>query len=122
MNQVLANIVVLIHFAFVLFVVFGGLPVLQWPRLAWLHLPCVAWGALIEFAGWICPLTPLEQKLRIAAGDDSYTGGFIDHYILPIVYPADLTRSDQIWLGLVVIAINALAYSLLIWRHWMHKR
>ena len=121
MNQVLANLVVLIHFAFVLFVVFGGLMVLQWPRMAWLHLPCAAWGALIEFTGWICPLTPLEQKLRIAAGDDSYTGGFIDHYIIPIVYPADLTRSDQIWLGLMVIAINALAYSLLIWRRWSHQ-
>ena len=122
MNQVLADLVVLIHLAFILFVIFGGLMVLQWPRMAWLHLPCAAWGALIEFAGWICPLTPLEQKLRVAAGQDGYTGGFVEHYIVPIVYPADLTRSDQIWLGLVVIAINALAYSLLIWRRWMHKR
>ncbi len=121
MNQVLADLVVLIHLGFILFVVFGGLIVLQWPRIAWLHLPCAAWGALIEFAGWICPLTPLEQKLRIAAGENGYTGSFIDHYIVPIVYPADLTRSDQIWLGLVVIAINALAYSLLLWRRWMHK-
>ncbi len=121
MNQVLADLVVLIHLAFILFVVFGGLIVLQWPRIAWLHLPCAAWGALIEFAGWICPLTPLEQKLRIAAGENGYAGSFIDHYIVPIVYPADLTRSDQIWLGLVVIAINALAYSLLLWRRWMRK-
>ena len=121
MNQVFADLVVLIHLAFILFVVFGGLIVLQWPRIAWLHLPCAAWGALIEFAGWICPLTPLEQKLRIAAGENGYTGSFIDHYIVPIVYPADLTRSDQIWLGLVVIAINALAYSLLFWRRWMYK-
>ncbi len=121
MNQVLADLVVLIHLGFILFVVFGGLIVLQWPRMAWLHLPCAAWGALIEFAGWICPLTPLEQKLRIAAGENGYTGSFIDHYIVPIVYPAELTRSDQIWLGLVVIAINALAYSLLLWRRWMHK-
>jgi hypothetical protein len=106
-----ADLVVGAHFAFVLFVLFGGLLVLRWPRVAYLHLPAAAWGALIEFGGWVCPLTPLEQSLRRSAGGEGYSGGFIEHYILPLLYPSGLTRNAQILLGFFVIAVNAAIYA-----------
>ena len=106
-----ADIVVLVHLAFILFVAAGGLLVLRWPRLAWMHVPAIIWGALIEFAGWICPLTPLENRLRAAAGEAAYAGGFIDRYIMPIVYPAGLTRGMQLGLGVAVIGVNLVIYG-----------
>ncbi len=112
----LADAVVLVHLAFILFVAAGGLLVLRWPKLAWVHVPAVVWGALIELAGWICPLTPLENRLRAAAGDAAYAGGFIDRYIMPIVYPAGLTRGMQLALGIAVIAVNLLIYGRLVIR------
>jgi len=102
--------VALTHFAFVLFVVLGGLLVLRWRRVAWVHLPCAVWGALIEFTGCICPLTPLENWLRRRAGGADYSGGFIEHYVMPILYPVGLTRSIQIGLGIAVIVINVALY------------
>lgn len=114
--RLLADAVVGLHFAFVLFVVLGGLPVLRWRRLAWVHLPAAAWGALIEFAGWICPLTPLENQLRRRAGEAGYAGGFVEHYVLPVLYPAELTREVQIALGLFVLVLNAGVYGWLLWR------
>jgi len=112
-----ADAVVLFHCAFVLFVMLGGLLVLRRPRLAWLHLPAVAWGALVEFTGWICPLTPLEQTLRAAAGEAIYHGDFVGHYLLPLLYPAGLTRTVQLGLGAVVLLINGAIYGwLLYWR------
>jgi hypothetical protein len=108
---VLADFVVVVHSLFVLFVVFGGLLVLRWWRVIYLHLPAVAWGAFIEFAGGICPLTPLENSLRSSAGQAGYQGGFVEHYILPVLYPAGLTRNVQLVLGVIVIAINFLIYS-----------
>ena len=90
-----ADAVALLHLAFVLFAVFGGLPVWRWPRLAWLHLPAVLWGGWIEFSGWTCPLTPLENLLRRAVGEAGYGGGYIDHYLWPPLYPAGLTREGQ---------------------------
>jgi len=116
LERLTADAVVLIHFGFVLFVVLGGGLVLHWPRLAWLHLPAVAWGALVEFTGWICPLTPLEQSLRAAAGEASYTGGFVDHYLIPLLYPEGLTRSIQLALGAVVLLVNGTVYGLLLYR------
>jgi len=113
-----ADIVVLVHLAFILFVAAGGLLVLRWPRLAWMHVPAIIWGALIEFAGWICPLTPLENRLRAAAGEAAYAGGFIDRYILPIVYPAGLTRGMQLGLGVAVIAVNLVIYGRLALRRY----
>ena len=110
-----ADLVLLLHLAFVLFVVAGGLLVLKWPRLAWLHLPAVTWGALVEFTGWICPLTPLENILRTLAGASTYDSDFIEHYILPLLYPAELTRDTQLILGMIVIGVNILAYGWL-WR------
>jgi len=105
-----ADIIVLLHFAFILFVSVGGLLVLRWPRLAWLHLPCVAWGVLIEVSGGICPLTPLEMSYRQAAGDPGYSGDYIDRYLLPVIYPAGLSRSLQIGLGLVLLLFNLTIY------------
>jgi len=86
------------------------------PPTAWAHVPAVVWGALIELAGWICPLTPLENRLRAAAGDSAYAGGFIDQYIMPIVYPAGLTRGMQLTLGAAVIAVNLIVYGSLVFR------
>jgi hypothetical protein len=108
--RALADAVLLAHFSFVLFVVFGGAAVLRWPRLAWIHLPAVGWGVLIEYAGWICPLTPLENALRRASGDPAYAGGFIDHYVGLAVYPAGLTRGVQVALGSVLLLANLLVY------------
>ena len=109
-----ADAVVLLHLGFILFVTVGGLFVLRWPRLAWVHLPAVAWGALIEITGWICPLTPLENRLRAAAGDPAYPGGFIERYIVPIVYPSGLTRGMQLGLAAAVVAVNLAFYGVLV--------
>lgn len=99
----------------------GGLAVLRWPRLAFLHLPCVVWGAGIEFAGGICPLTPLEQRLRAAAGEAGYSGGFLEHYLLPVIYPSGLTPAVQILLGSFVVVVNGVIYAILI-RRWLRRR
>ena len=109
--RLLADLVVLLHLLFVIFVVFGGLLALRWPLAAWIHLPAAAWGALIEFGGWICPLTPLEDWLRSRGGETAYAGGFVDHYVLPVLYPAGLTRPSQWMIGAFVIAVNAAAYA-----------
>jgi hypothetical protein len=111
----LADLVVLLHLAFVAFVLAGGLLVWRWPRLAWIHLPCAAWGAFVELAGWICPLTPLENRLRQAAGEAGFEGGFIEHYVIPLLYPGNLTRATQVALGLLVIGANVLVYAS-VWR------
>jgi hypothetical protein len=118
MYGTLADLVVIVHAAFVAFVVIGGLLVLRWPRLAWVHIPAAVWGALIEFAGWICPLTPLENSLRARAGEAGYAGGFVEHYILPVLYPAGLTRTTQYVLGTIVLVINIIVYTILLRRRW----
>jgi hypothetical protein len=117
LHQRLADLVVLTHLAFVVFVVIGGLAVLRWPRLAWVHLPAVAWGVLIEFAGWICPLTPLENVLRQAGGGPAYGGGFIDHYVAGALYPAGLTRAVQVALGSFALLLNIAVYWRVVRRH-----
>jgi hypothetical protein len=109
-----ADVVVVVHFAFVLFVIVGGLLVLRWPWLALLHVPAAIWGAWIEFTGGICPLTPLENALRARAGQAGYPGGFIEHYILPVLYPSALTRTVQIVFGAIVFAVNLSIYVYLV--------
>ena len=114
--RALADGLVILHLGFVLFVVLGGLLVLRRPRVAWVHLPAAAWGALIELTGWICPLTPWEQSLRRLGGEAGYSGGFVAHYVLPVLYPAGLTPSVQIGLGLFVIGLNAGIYGVVLRR------
>ncbi|MDH4319106.1 MAG: DUF2784 domain-containing protein [Desulfobulbaceae bacterium] len=110
-NSFIADLLVILHFSFIIFVVFGGLPTLKWPSLAILHIPSVIWGALLEFYGWMCPLTHLEQHFRRSASDSGYQGGFIQHYLIPIIYPHDLTREVQLGLGLAVVFLNLFIYS-----------
>jgi len=118
-----ADLVLLFHLGFILFVGFGGLLVLRWPRMAWLHLPAVLWGATAELTGdLVCPLTPLENALRQAAGQAGYKGGFMEHYLIPLIYPPGLTRTIQIWIGVFVITLNLAAYSTLgMQRRGRHK-
>lgn len=108
------DFLVLLHLAFICFVVLGGFLVLKWGRVAILHLPCALWGMLIEFGGWVCPLTPLEQDFREAAGQAGYSGGFIDHYVMPLIYPTGLTRGMQIALGVLVLVTNLCVYGLVL--------
>lgn len=123
-----ADLVLLVHLAFIIFVVAGGLLVLRWPRAAWAHLPAAVWGVAVEAAGWICPLTPLENALRerAASGEmagsagtsgGAYAGDFIGHYLLPLIYPDALTRELQWLLAALVLAINALIYRAAWRRH-----
>lgn len=111
-----ADAVVLLHLGFVLFVVAGGLLVFRWRRVALLHLPAVVWAVLLEFRGWLCPLTPLELSLRASGGQAGYSGGFVEYYILPVLYPAELDSTLQIALGIFVIVINVAVYGWLLWR------
>ncbi len=110
--SILADIVVFIHFLFIVFAVIGAVLVFKWWWVIYPHLLSAFWAAMVITMGWICPLTPLENSLRRAAGEAGYSGGFIEHYFLPIIYPEGLTREIQIWLGAGVILINILIYSL----------
>jgi hypothetical protein len=114
--RLLAGAVVAVHLVFVLFVVLGGLAVRRWPRLAWIHLPAVAWGIWIEVSGGICPLTPLENHLRQLGSEPGYRGGFVEHYLLPALYPDGLSRALQVALAVAVLAINTGAYGHLLLR------
>ena len=108
--RLLADVVVIFHLGFVGFVVLGGFLLRRWPRLVYAHVPVAFWGALIEFGGWVCPLTPLENHFRRLGGQAGYNGGFVEHYLIPILYPHELTRNTQYVLGLLVLLINAVAY------------
>lgn len=114
--RVLADIVLVLHLAFVLFVVLGGLLVWRRPWVAWLHVPAAVWGALIMFAGWICPLTPLENRLRRLGGEAGYEGGFVEEYVLAILYPSGLTRTHQVVLGALVLVLNLAVYAYVVQR------
>ncbi len=107
----LATLTVVLHFAFILFVVLGGFLAVRWPKAAWLHIPAVAWGGFVELTGRVCPLTPLENHFRQLAGTEPYVGDFLDRYLVALIYPAGLTREMQIALGLGTIALNVLAYG-----------
>ena len=116
--RLLATMVVLVHMAFVAFVVAGGVLALRWPRVAWLHLPAAAWGAMIALGGFICPLTPLENWLRVRGGTPAYDTGFLEHYLLPVLYPVTMTRQLQVVTGVFVVVLNALVY----WRVLRRRR
>ena len=111
MALILADALVIMHLLFVAFVVGGGFLLVRWPNLGWLHLPAAAWGATIEFSGGICPLTPMENHLRMLGGGGVYRGDFVEHYLLPFLYPENLTLPIQWALGGVVIAVNLVAYG-----------
>lgn len=112
-----ADFILILHFGFVLFVLVGGLLLVKWPRLAWLHLPAVAWGAIVEFSGSICPLTPLENWLRAQAGEAEYAGDFIARYLSSVLYPDALTHELQLILGTVVVVVNLAIYGRMWWTH-----
>jgi hypothetical protein len=114
--RALADAVVIVHSLFVAFVVLGGFLVWRWRRVAWVHLPAAAWGTAIEFGGWICPLTPLENALRVRAGLAGYSGGFVEHHVIAWLYPVGLTPPKQVLLGTLALLVNLAAYSLLV-RH-----
>ena len=113
----LADVVLIVHSAFVVFVILGGLLALRWPRVAWIHIPVALYGASVEFLGFICPLTPLEVWLRQRGGEAGYTGGFVEHYVTAVLYPTGLTRQLQFELGILVLAINAVVYAF-----WWRRR
>ena len=116
-QNISANILMSVHFMFILFVILGGLLLFWRPRAAFIHLPALAWGVMIELNSWICPLTPLEQSLRHAAGEEGYSGGFIEHYIIPLIYPEGLTPEIQQTLGFFMLLLNAIIYLA-----WLLKR
>jgi hypothetical protein len=112
----LADLVVVAHLGFVVFALAGGLLALRWRRIVWLHLPAAAWAVLVEWTGWICPLTPLEVALRRAAGGPAYEGGFLERYALPLLYPAALTRELQLALGAAALVVNLAVYTFVLQR------
>ena len=115
--RIAADLVVAVHLGFVLFVMLGALLAIRWPRIVWGHVPAAIWGAVIEFGGWICPLTPLENYLRSRSGSATYAGDFVEQYVLPLLYPPVLTRDIQTVLGGIVLAVNASVYWVLIRRY-----
>lgn len=120
MTLILADLVLIVHTLFIIFAVFGGLIVLKWYKVMWLHIPCALWGALIEFFGWICPLTYLENYLREIGNGNYHESSFIQHYLLPVIYPPGLTTDIQILLGTIVIVINLIVYCI-VWYYWHQK-
>lgn len=108
--QALADLVALTHLAFILFALLGGLLALRWRWMPWAHLPAACWGAAVEFFGWFCPLTPIENSLRRASGSAGYSGSFIERQLMPIIYPTELTREFQLFLGCVLVAVNLAVY------------
>jgi hypothetical protein len=113
--RALADFVLLLHMGFVLFAALGGVLAFKWRRVAWFHIPAALWAALIEFVGWECPLTPLENWLRRMGGEAGYQTGFIERYLLPLIYPAPVSRTLHVVLGLLVLCVN-LAIYWWIWR------
>lgn len=121
--RILADLVLVSHATFVLFVALGGFLVLRWPRVAWAHVPCALYGAAIELVGWVCPLTPLEQRLRRAAGQRGYTGGFLEHYLRGVLYPADWEHIHvALGIALVVGSVALYALAFLRWRRRRRSR
>lgn len=120
--QLLADLVVGVHFVFVLFVILGGFLAVKWRRIAWLHVSAAVWGAAVEFSGWVCPLTPLENWFRERSGEGGYRSDFVARYLLPVLYPEGLTRRVQIELGIVVVVLNLAIYTWVLRPAWKGKK
>jgi len=118
--RILADIVVIFHLSFVIFSVIGGVLALKWRKIIWIHIPVVIWAVVIEFAGFICPLTPLENNLRFRGGESGYESDFIEHYIFPVLYPEGLTHTMQVIIGIFVLTVNIVVYSIII--HKIRKK
>jgi len=118
--KLIADALVVLHFLFIIFVIFGGFSTLKWPRIALIHIPCAIWGALIEFYGWVCPLTHFEHYFRETASGVGYSGGFIQHYLIPIIYPYGLTKDIQLGLGIMVVSLNLFIYLIVIYKKVRH--
>jgi hypothetical protein len=121
LDRFLADCVVVFHLLFICFAVGGGVLVLRWRRVMWLHLPAVAWAVLVEVMSWPCPLTPLENHFRVRGGQAGYPGGFVEHYIWPVIYPEGLTDRIQFMIGTFVFCVNAVAYGIVLAR-WKRRR
>ncbi len=117
----LTGLVLVTHLAFVLFAALGGLLALRWRMTPWLHLPAVGWASFVEISGRVCPLTPLENTFRRAAGEAGYDGGFLDYYLVSLLYPDTLTRPTQVTLAAVLLLVNLGVYAL-VWRRAVHRR
>jgi len=117
-DRLLADVVVVFHLLFISFAVGGGILVMRWRRVMWVHLPAVAWAVLVEAMSWPCPLTPLENYFRRRGGEAGYPGGFIEHYIWPVIYPEELTDQVQLLIGGFVFCVNVAAYAIVIARWW----
>lgn len=115
------DLVVVVHFAFILWVAAGGLLAIRWWRLGWAHLPALLWAVLLEWNGWICPLTPLENELRAGNAMPVYHTGFIEHYLIPLIYPEGLTRHIQMTLAVILVLVNGAAYACLLRRHFFKR-
>jgi hypothetical protein len=119
--NILADLVVIIHLSFILFVLFGALAVLKWPKIALVHIPFLVWGIATEFFNIICPLTPLENLFRKLSGDVAYNQGFIEHYIVPLIYPEELTRESQFLMGGFCLLLNIVIYGVILYRFKNHS-
>lgn len=117
-----ANAVLLLHLLFICLVMLGGLVALRWPRFAFIHVPAAVWGFLVEAMGWYCPLTDLENALLVLAGEAGYAGGFVERYLLAVIYPEGLTRETQFWLAGMVVAVNAAIYGWVVKKRWKRKK
>ncbi len=120
--SILSRLIVLLHFAFILFVLFGALLVLKWPKIVWVHIPLALWGIIVEYFNFICPLTPWENNFRRLASSTVYKSGFIEHYIIPLMYPEGLSRNLQFILGSLVVIINLLIYGFIIYRSFRNRK
>ena len=114
--RILADILVVLHGLFILYVLFGAFLNFKWPKMIWIHLPIMIWGVLVEYYHWICPLTPLENYFRQLAGEGGYEGGFIEHYIIPVIYPENLTPQFQVFFGSLVVILNLVVYGFYFYR------
>ncbi len=109
--QIAAELVLILHLGFIGFVIAGGVAVRWWPRIAWLHAPLFVWGSVVNLAGWVCPLTPLENQLRRLAGESGYPGSFIEQYVAPVVYPAGMTSDLALAAGVSLLVWNVAVYA-----------